>query len=65
MPGHALHQQIAEEAAHLTLEYHLEGLVYPRPADPAQCRKDFFAVWDQVIYRLAPMAKNDGFSHEH
>ena len=61
----ALHQQIAEEAAHLTLEYYLEGLVGPRSADPAQWGKDFFAVWDQAIYRLAPISKNDGFSHEH
>jgi hypothetical protein len=60
----ALHQEIAEETARLTLQYYQDGLVGPRLNDPVQWGKEFFAAWDQAIYRLSPIAKDDGFSHE-
>ena len=60
----ALHQEIAEETARLTLQYYQDGLLGPRLNDPVQWGKEFFAAWDQAIYRLSPIAKDDGFSHE-
>jgi hypothetical protein len=60
----ALHQRIAENAARLTLEYYLDGLVGERVEDPAQWGKEFFHAWDQSIYRLAPIAKDAAFSAE-
>jgi hypothetical protein len=60
----ALHQRIAEEAARLTLEYYLEGLVGDRAENPVQWGKEFFESWDQAIYRLSPIAKDAAFSAE-
>ena len=60
----ALHERIAEDAARLTLEYYLEGLVGDRAENPAQWGKEFFQAWDQAIYRLSPIAKNEAFSAE-
>jgi hypothetical protein len=59
-----LHLQIAEEAARLTLDYYLKGLVGERVNDPQKWAKEFFEAWDQVIYRLSPIAKDAGFAHE-
>ena len=60
----AFHERIVEETARLTLEYYREGLVGTRLDDPAQWAKEFFAAWDQAIYRLSPVVKEAGFSHE-
>jgi hypothetical protein len=60
----ALHQSIAEDAARLTLEYYLEGLVGERAENPAQWGKEFFETWDQSIYRLAPVVRDAAFSAE-
>jgi hypothetical protein len=60
----ALHQRIAEDAARLTLEYYLEGLVGDRAENPAQWGKEFFQAWDQAIYRLSPVVKNSAFNSE-
>ena len=59
-----LHRRIVDEAASLTLEYYREGLVGDRVEDPEKWGKEFFAAWDQAIYRLAPIAKDEAFSHE-
>lgn len=59
-----VHQRIVEETARLTLEYYREGLIGDRVNDPIKWGKDFFAAWDQAIYRLSPIAKDSGFSHE-
>jgi hypothetical protein len=59
-----LHKRIADQAARLTLQFYLEGLVGERTNDPAKWGKEFFAAWDQAIYRLAPIAKDASFSQE-
>jgi len=60
----ALHRRLAEDAARLTLDYYLEGLVGDRAQNPAQWAKEFFEAWDQAIYRLSPIAKDQAFSAE-
>jgi hypothetical protein len=60
----AFHERIVEETARLTLEYYREGLVGARLDDPKQWAKEFFAAWDQAIYRLSPVVKEAGFSPE-
>ena len=60
----ALHQRLADETAQMTLRFYMEGLVGDRADDPEKWGKDFFAAWDQAIYRLAPTIKDEGFSAE-
>ena len=58
------HATYAEQIAKATLDFYLEGLVGDRVNDPAQWAKEFFDLWDQSIYRLAPTVKDEGFSAE-
>jgi hypothetical protein len=50
------HVRIADEAAQLTLQYYLEGLVAERLDDPGLWARQFFDAWDQAIYRLSDVA---------
>ncbi len=58
----ALHQRMAEDAARLTLEYYLDGLVGERVEDPAEWGKEFFHAWDRrytdllLLRRMLPSA---------
>lgn len=60
----ALHQKWADETSRATLQFYIDGLVEDRTNDPESWGKDFFAAWDQAIYRLAPTIKDDGFNTE-
>jgi hypothetical protein len=58
------HATYADKIAKATLDFYLEGLVGDRVNDPAQWANEFFELWDQSIYRLAPTVKDEGFSAE-
>lgn len=60
----ALHTRFADETARATLQFYMEGLTGDRVEQPEQWAIDFFASWDEAIYRLAPTIKDRGFSAE-
>lgn len=60
-----LHLEAAKRAAELTLQYYREGLVDDRAKDPDRWAKEFFEVWDQIIYWLAPAIKDERCSAEN
>jgi len=60
-----LHHTLADEVATATLRYFREGLLTAPDRDPEQWAKEFFQAWDDQIYRLSPLIKDDGFQSEN
>jgi hypothetical protein len=60
----ALHAAIADEVAEATLRFYREGLEARQNVDPPQWAEEFFQAWDEWIYRLAPMVKDECFKTE-
>lgn len=48
-----------------TLDFFREGLTDERKSNPEQWGKDFYAAWDEWIYKLAPLAKDPTWSTEN
>ncbi len=61
----ALHKMLADEVAEATVRNFREGLQSDPTRDPEQWSKEFFQVWDDQIYRLAPLIKDEGFRGEN
>jgi hypothetical protein len=61
----ALHEELAEEVAAATLRYYQAGLELQPDRDPEQWAKEFFQAWDDQIYRLTPLIKDEGFQSEN
>jgi DUF2971 family protein len=61
----ALQQKVARELAEATLSFFLEGLTGERLNDPAKWGEEFFAAWDEWVYRLAPLAKDAKWKAEN
>ncbi len=47
----------SKDIAEATLAFYFEGLKGDRVSDPDKWAEEFFAAWDEWIYRLAPLAK--------
>ena len=58
------HIEIAAETAEATVRFFLEGLQGNRITDPEEWGKEFFEAWDNAIYRLSPLAKDECFTAE-
>ena len=48
-----------------TLTFYRAGLTAERQADPEQWGRDFFLAWDEWIYKLAPLAKDEHWRSEN
>lgn len=59
------HKSAAKELAEATARFYLEGLNDERRKDPEQWTKDFLTVWDEWVYKLAPLAKAPGWKAEN
>jgi len=59
-----LHKTIASEVADATLAFYQEGIENKRSDTEEQWANEFLAAWQEMIGRLAPIAKDDGFQAE-
>lgn len=48
-----------------TLKFYLEGLQGERLQDPGKWAEEFFAAWDEWIYKLAPVCKDPKWKAEN
>lgn len=53
------------EIVDATLRFYREGLVGERLSDPAGWAKAFYSAWDEWIYKLAPIAKDECWRTEN
>jgi hypothetical protein len=60
----ALHEVLADEVAEATIRFFREGLETDPTRNPEQWSEEFFTAWDEQIYRLAPLIKDEGFQSE-
>jgi hypothetical protein len=60
----ALQEKVIAELVKATLDFFLEGLTGERLQDPTKWAEEFYAAWDEWIYRLAPLAKDYKFRAE-
>ena len=59
-------QMIAvKKIAAATLDFYREGLSEERQKDPEAWGREFFAAWDEWIYKLAPLAKDQKWKAEN
>ena len=58
------HEVLAKRVAKQTLTFFREGLKLNPARSLENWAKQFFEAWDEQIYRLAPLVKNDGFEVE-
>lgn len=61
----SLHEVLASEVAEATLRFYREGLAARKEDDAETWGEEFFATWDEWIYRLSPLIKDDGFKAEN
>ncbi len=54
-----------KEVARATLRFYLEGLTGDRLENPEEWARIFFEAWDEWVYRLAPLAKDDSWRSEN
>jgi hypothetical protein len=59
-----LHSTAANDVSEATIRFYLKGLEDDASRTPIEWAKEFFAEWDEHIYRLAPMIKDSGFRDE-
>jgi len=55
----------ARKIAAATLDFYREGLVGKRLENPEEWGKIFFKAWDEWVYKLAPLAKDNKWHSEH
>jgi hypothetical protein len=61
----AYQEKAVKEIAEATLAFYLEGLQGERLREPEKWAEEFFAAWDEWIYRLAPLAKDQKWKSEY
>jgi len=61
----ARQEKASKDLADATLAFYLEGLTGDRLQDPGKWAEEFFAAWDEWIYKLAPLAKDSVWSSEN
>jgi hypothetical protein len=54
-----------KKVAAATLDFFREGLTDERKLDPEKWGREFFAAWDEWIYKLAPLAKDATWKAEN
>jgi hypothetical protein len=59
-----LHSTAANDVAEATIHFYLKGLRDDPSRTPKEWAEEFFAEWDEHIYRLSPMIKDCGFKDE-
>ncbi|HEY4045520.1 MAG TPA: DUF2971 domain-containing protein [Acidobacteriaceae bacterium] len=59
------HLAEAKEVAEATIRFFLKGLQTVQARTPEEWAKEFFAAWDDRVYRLAPLVKDRGFRAEN
>jgi hypothetical protein len=55
----------AKEIAKATLEFYREGLTGDRLQNPLEWARVFYTAWDQWVYKLAPLAKDQKWKSEN
>jgi hypothetical protein len=55
---------LSKDIAEATLKFYLDGLSGERLQAPEKWAEEFFAAWDEWIYRLAPIAKDPNWRSE-
>ena len=61
----ALHEKISDDTARATLRFFLDGLSGERLNNPGQWAEEFFAAWDEWVYRLSPTVKDAKWKAEN
>ena len=61
----AVQEKTSKEIAEATLRFFVEGLTGDRLLDPKKWAEEFFAAWDEWVYRLAPLAKDHKWKAEN
>ncbi|MGA9814839.1 MAG: DUF2971 domain-containing protein, partial [Terriglobales bacterium] len=61
----AVQEKTSKEIADATLRFFVEGLTGDRLLDPKKWAEEFFAAWDEWVYRLAPLAKDHKWKAEN
>jgi hypothetical protein len=61
----AIQEKASRELAEATLQFFLDGLNAERLQDPEKWAGEFFAAWDEWVYKLAPLAKDSKWKAEN
>lgn len=61
----SLHQSASKRLAEAMLAFYLEGLTVERATDIQKWTEEFFVAWDEWIYKLAPLAKDQKWKAEN